>query len=168
MTQPANPSSILPFHVFRFRVEFEEAPLGSKSSNPLQAFALAQFSEVTGLEATMEPKVIRAGGRNYGSVQRCGPVTFATVILKRGITTERDLWTWFSTLGAGKYAYRMNVRVTLMSPLRESSGDPPDLYKWELERALPVKFKSADLNSKAPEVGIEELHLVHEGLRLIS
>jgi hypothetical protein len=29
---------------------------------------------------------------------------------------------------------------------------------------MPVKFKFADLNAKGTEVGIEELHLVHEGL----
>jgi hypothetical protein len=31
---------------------------------------------------------------------------------------------------------------------------------------LPVKFKAADFNAKGAEVGIEELHLAHEGLRL--
>jgi phage tail-like protein len=35
---------------------------------------------------------------------------------------------------------------------------------WQLDRAMPVKFKFADLNAKATEIGIEELHLVHEGL----
>jgi hypothetical protein len=31
-----------------------------------------------------------------------------------------------------------------------------------------VKFKATDLNAKGSEIGIEELHLAHEGLRLIS
>jgi hypothetical protein len=30
-----------------------------------------------------------------------------------------------------------------------------------------VKFKAADLNAKNTEVGIEELHLAHEGLTLL-
>ncbi|HEY7490181.1 MAG TPA: phage tail protein, partial [Candidatus Tectomicrobia bacterium] len=38
------------------------------------------------------------------------------------------------------------------------------MMAWKLTRALPVKFKAADLNARATEVGIEELHLVHEGL----
>ena len=29
---------------------------------------------------------------------------------------------------------------------------------------MPVKFKFADLNARGMDVGIEELHLVHEGL----
>jgi phage tail-like protein len=35
---------------------------------------------------------------------------------------------------------------------------------WQLARAMPIKFKFADLNAKGTEIGIEELHLVHEGL----
>jgi hypothetical protein len=31
---------------------------------------------------------------------------------------------------------------------------------------MPVKFKAADLNAKGTDIGIEELHLAHEGLRL--
>ncbi len=44
------------------------------------------FAEVTGLEATMEPRAIREGGRNWGQHQRAGQVSFATVVFKRGIT----------------------------------------------------------------------------------
>ena len=35
---------------------------------------------------------------------------------------------------------------------------------WRLKQALPTKFKTADLNSQASEIAIEELHLAHEGL----
>jgi hypothetical protein len=31
---------------------------------------------------------------------------------------------------------------------------------------MPVKFKAADLNARGSEVGVEELHLAHEGLAL--
>ncbi|MCK7481423.1 MAG: phage tail protein [Candidatus Moduliflexus flocculans] len=30
--------------------------------------------------------------------------------------------------------------------------------------ALPVKFRAGELNARASEVGVEELHIVHEGL----
>ena len=48
--------------------------------------------------------------------------------------------------------------------MRNVRGDP--VLVWVVERALPVKFKAADLNARGGEVGIEELHLAHEGLRL--
>lgn len=109
----------------------------------------------------MEPKVIKEGGNNYGAAQRAGPVTFATVILKRGMTSTRDLWQWFYLLNGGKYAYRLTATITMY----DSAGD--GVFGWQLDRALPIKFKAADFNARATEVGVEELHLAHEGLTLI-
>lgn len=150
-----------PFHVFRFRVTFTEAPLGAEPGGPVELCGAA-FSECTGLEATMEPKVIKEGGRNYGAVQRMGQVTFATVVLKRGMTASRDLWKWFSLVGEGAYAHRLNARVAMLD------GAGAEVVAWELARALPVKFKAADLNGKGTEVGIEELHIAHESLTLAT
>ena len=83
-----------------------------------------------------------------------------TVVLKRGMTSTRDLWNWFQLLAGGSYSYRLDARITLQS----HSGQP--VLTWVLDRALPVKFKAADFNGKGTDVGIEELHLAHEGLRL--
>jgi phage tail-like protein len=94
-------------------------------------------------------------------VQRSGPVTFATVILKRGMTTTRDLYKWFELVGNGSYAYRLAATITMFNSL--GAG----VLSWKLEKALPVKFKAADLNAKNTEIGIEELHLAHEGLSLL-
>lgn len=149
-----------PLHVFRFQVEFTESSLSGDggASVPLCGGA---FSECTGLEANMEPKVIEEGGRNYGSAQRAGRVSFATVVLKRGVTTTQHLWKWFELVNRGRYAYRLTAKVTLL----DYEGTP--LLSWALERALPVKFKTADFNSTGSEVGVEELHLAHEGLSLV-
>lgn len=151
-----------PLHVFRFHVEFFEDSLreGTNNAAPLCDGA---FAECTGLEATMEPKVIQVGGQNYGAAQRVGPVTFATVILKRGITQARHLWQWFTFVTQeNKYAYRLTVKITLQN----EGGEP--LLVWELDKALPIKFTGPDLNATATDVGIEELHLAHEGLRFTS
>lgn len=152
-----------PFSLFRFRVEFQRVEPANGSDDNVVEICKGAFSECTGLEATMEPKVIKAGGWNYGSRQRSGPVTFGTVILKRGITTNRNLWTWFSFVNEmGYYAFRLNVKIYVSKPGKESS----DFLKIHLKRALPVKFKFADLNARASDISIEELHLVHEGLTL--
>lgn len=143
-----------PLHVFRFQVDFTDSYSGDDV--PLCS---GLFSEVSGLEATMEPKTIKEGGSNYGANQRAGQVSFGTVILKRGVTEARNLWQWFELVNSqGKYASRLDVTVTLL----DGGGNP--LLKWILDFAMPVKFKSPDLNATANEVGIEELHLVHEGL----
>lgn len=150
-----------PLHVFRFQVEFTESSLGGQGSASVPLCSGA-FSECTGLEANMEPTVIDEGGRNYGSAQRAGRTSFATVVLKRGVTTTQHLWKWFELVAKGGYAYRLTAKVTL----QDYEGNP--LFSWSLERALPVKFKAADFNATGSEVGVEELHLAHEGLSLIT
>ena len=121
-------NQLAPWHVFRFQVDFataalppppgagtQAAPSGaSASSVPLCSGA---FAECSGLEATMEVKVIKEGGRNYGVAQRSGPVTFATVVLKRGMTSTRDLHKWFELVNGGWYVYRLAATVT-MSTIR--------------------------------------------------
>ena len=150
-----------PLHVFRFHVDFDQDPIGGGDSSPVPLCSGA-FAECTGLEATMEPKVIKEGGRNYGAIQRSGPVTFATVILKRGMTATRDLYKWFEMVGNGSYSYRLAATITMF----DASG--AGIMSWRLEKALPVKFKTADLNAKSTDIGIEELHLAHEGMTLID
>ncbi len=127
------------------------------------------FSEVTGLEASMEAKTITEGGRNWGDIQRSGPTTFAPMVLKRGVTTVNDLWSWFdvSTRGAN-YGYRLRGEIEVLgnpAPGQGSAG-PVAIMKWSISNALPVKFKGPDLSSTASQVAIEEVQLVHEGLTL--
>ncbi|MCP4181741.1 MAG: phage tail protein [Hyphomicrobiales bacterium] len=147
-----------PLGVFRFQVNFF---LSGESSSERKLCGGA-FSECTGLEATMEPKVIKEGGRNYGDIQRAGRVNFATVVLKRGITKNRDLWNWFYLVCNGSYAYRLNAEITQMG-FDKNKEDVPVMV-WKMKKALPTKFKTADYNSTFDQVAIEELHFVHEGL----
>ena len=149
--------SVAPLHVFRFHVDFTEQHIGSEPGSAVTVCSGA-FSDCTGLEATMEPKVIQEGGRNYGAAQRVGKVTFATVILKRGITPTSDLWTWFSLVNGGSYDHRRTATITIF----DDAGN--GVIAWKFLRALPTKFKTADLKATGGDVGVEELHFVHEGL----
>ena len=157
---------LAPLHAFRFHIGFTRAVLrgaagaaGGAAGGAVNICSGA-FAECTGLEATMEPKVIKEGGANYGAAQRVGPVTFATVVLKRGMTSTRHLWDWFALVAGGASPWRLDARIEM----RDTAGVA--VLAWHLDNALPVKFKAADLNAKGSEIGVEELHLAHEGLRL--
>ena len=151
-----------PLHVFRFHVEFRpDDLLGSAGSDPINVCEGA-FSECTGLEATMDAKVVKEGGRNYGAAVRAGATTFATVVLKRGISTTTDLWQIYNAFATGFFAPRLQVTINVLDL------DGTAVRAWQLQRAMPVKFKFADLNARGAEVGIEELHLAHEGLFAVS
>jgi phage tail-like protein len=151
-------TGVMPLHIFRFQVEVQDASL---SAGPQGDPIVMDFAECTGLEATMEPKTIKEGGRNFGAAQRTGVITFATVVLKRGVSEDVSVWNIFNAAAAGEYAPRLQVTISLLDGLRTP------LIGWQLANAMPVKFKFADFNAKGTEVGIEELHLVHEGIQLL-
>lgn len=151
-----------PLHVFRFQVDFYVSTEGASARGSRQALCSGRFSQCSGLEATMDVQSIKVGGGNYGAVQRAGRVNFATVVLRRGLTRTDHLWRWFELLGTGAYAYRLDAEVSVLG---QSSDDAPTLI-WTMRRALPTKFRAAELDAKSNEVGVEELQFVHEGLSL--
>jgi phage tail-like protein len=147
-----------PLHVYRFHVDFFTDSLAHDDSNTPIAVCSGAFAECTGLEATMEPKVIKEGGRNYGNAQRAGGTTFATVVLKRGIGANQNMYQVFSSISLGTFSPRMQVTINVYDL------DGSAVMAWQLVKAMPIKYKFADLNARNSEIGIEELHLVHEGL----
>lgn len=149
---------LLPLHAFRFLLRFTR----SGGEGGQEDVCGGAFAECSGLESSMEPKLIRAGGVNYGAVQRAGPVSFATVVLKRGMTRTPDLFRWYQLVASGEYAWRLSAELVVL----DSAGEPA--LTWGLDNCLPVKFKAADLNARGTDIGIEELHLAHEGLRLFE
>jgi phage tail-like protein len=183
MSEPTSVrETMAPVLGLRFRVDFVETPLGQKAApqgdKPASPTSICQgtFSECSGLEAVMEPRAINEGGRNYGSAQRAGRVTFGTVVLKRGLTNNEDLWKWWKLVTDGKYAYRTTATITLLVP--DTSSDSraggsthqtnalKDDRKWRLINCLPTKIRAPDFNASSTQVAIEELQLVHEGLEL--
>ncbi|NTV11387.1 MAG: phage tail protein [Zoogloea sp.] len=142
---------------FRFRVSLFSDEDGGN------VLCRGAFSEVTGLEASMAPKSLKEGGRNWGEVQLSGGVSFPPVILKRGITSLADLWSWFDvTTRQANYA----LRYTGLIEVYHTDADIQLAFRWRLFNVLPTKFKGPDLSSTASQVAVEELHLVHEGLEL--
>lgn len=166
-----------PFIPFRYRVDFTEVQPadadGEGGSETDISLCGGAFSEVSGLEANMEPKVIRQGGAYDGELQRPGQITYATVILKRGITANRHLWQWFRLMAERKTAVRLRATLVQLDVDREEGEDGQPRFvqverlRWVMENALPTKFKAATFSGTAAEVGIEELHFVHERLSVL-
>lgn len=157
------------FVPFRFKVSLFS---GDRS----QLLCGGYFSEVTGFELTMEPKAVSEGGRNWGELQRSGRTKFAPLVLKRGVTSINDLWSWFDiTTRQSNYGYRLTGEIVVLgNPSAtiaagqhgvQSVTDNPVMV-WQLTNVLPTKFKGPDLNATSSQVAIEEITLVHEGLEL--
>lgn len=128
------------------------------------------FSEVSGFEASMSAQSFKEGGRNWGEVQLAGYTTFPALVLKRGVTSVRDFHQWFDiTTRRANYGYRLDGEIHVYDRPWIDVGEPvKPVLRWKIERALATKFKGPDLSATASEVAIEELHLAHEGLWLMS
>ena len=84
------------------------------------------------------------------------------MVLKRGMTSSRDLWTWFYNAVQGSSGPAWGERLTVFIKLQGADGRTR--LCWKLDRAMPVKFRASDLHGAGTELAIEELHLAHEGL----
>lgn len=170
---------------FAFHVEFAPNGHAFAPGQGLPDEILGAFSDITGLEATMEHKVVNQGGDNYGSRMLAGRVSFSTVTLKRGIARSQSLWRWWSMFAGADTrndakpipANRCDILIGLINPRgiptegADDSDTPPErraAIGWRLENAMPVKFRVGDLSAKGSEVAVEELQLVHEGLHMLE
>jgi phage tail-like protein len=144
---------------FRFTVVIEPSGLGGD-----EALALASrgaFSEVTGLEITLEPTSFREGGYNRGPRQLVGKTTTQPLVLKRGLSLDPGFWLWVQRCVDGTFPLPyVSGSLVVLPPSGEGPG-----ATWRFVNGIVTKVKAADLNAaSAREVPVEELHIVHEGL----
>jgi phage tail-like protein len=144
-----------PFNAFRFALEVKVEGVSDHVCG-------GSFSEIDGLDMTIEPKTIREGGRNTGPIQLSGPVTYGQVTLKRGMTPNFDLWKWFEQVTTdGRHGVRSDAEIVLFAP-----DGSTEQARFILSRAMPVKLKAPSLNAREGTIAVEEMQLVYETLAL--
>ncbi len=160
---------------FRFQVQLRKSPaVVAGSQNPSDspsgtALGDGGFQECSGLEIEMEVEDYQEGGRNDGIIKRAGRARYSPLILKRGMfygdsgAVNRDLWNWIQRVVSGvRPIARYDGIVQVMSVADEVSAT------WVFDRGLPSRVRGPELNAKTGEIAIEELHIAHEGLRLVE
>ena len=132
----------------------------------LQGGATGYFTEVSGLGSeteVAEHKVISKDGK-IGIVQQLpGRLKWESIVLKRGITADMDMWDWRQQVEEGKVeAARKNGTITMLA------NDYTPVAKWDFVRAWPSKMSGPSISSKSTDVSIEEMTLVHEGIKRVK
>ena len=122
--------------------------------------AVGAFSECSGLEMTMQPEEYKEGGRNGAVLKFPNRITWAPLILKRGVSVGTDLWDWFNgfVVGAGT---RRDGSIMLMDESHSVA------FTWFFTRGLPTKYTGPAMNAAQNNVAIEALEITHEGLHLV-
>jgi phage tail-like protein len=140
--------------------------LAGISVNLTSAQATAGFSEISGLEATMDVENYDAGGVNGGALRFLGRIKWSNLVLKRGvialrpITDTSDFWTWLQLFLDGQ-GIRKDGVITLM----DESGAPALAWSWR--RGLPIKWTGPTMQAQQSQVAIEQLEIAHEGLTTV-
>ena len=134
-----------PFKSFSFLVEID-------------GVAAATFRSVSGLAAEAEVIEFREYGGSH-SIKLPGRIRYPNVILRRGLTTSRDLWDWWETVRDGAIQRR-----TVLIALLDDAGQT--VLRWRLNQAWPAKWELSELDAGKNEIAIETLELAHERLEL--
>lgn len=140
-----------PFTSFNFLVEIE---VGSTT------LCKGAFSEVDGLEMSMEPKTIREGGNNAQAIHLMGPVKYGNLTLKRGMTADKGLWDWFESIQTDGLTGQRGLGVIVMMGSDHSTVNAV----FVLTGCMPVKVRAPSLNAKDGAVAIEEMQIAYETL----
>lgn len=126
----------------------------------IQGISASSFSEVRGLEVSIDVVEYRAGDAKLNTEQKLpGLYKVTDVTLKRGLTRDLALWNWITNAMAGN-VNRADVLIRLL----DQSENP--VLTWKLRNAWPCKWNGPVLNAGCSDVAIEELVLCHEGLEL--
>ena len=136
-----------PYANFNFVVEIDGIEVGA-------------FSEVDLPEATIEAIEYRDGSDlSSGARKLPGRVSYANVVLRRGISGRTDLWEWFKSTRAGNLQ-RRDAAIVLLDEGRQP------VQRWLLRDAWPARYAFSRLEGRGNEIVIETLELAYEGFEL--
>jgi phage tail-like protein len=117
------------------------------------------FTEVSGLGSEneiAEHKVMGPGGIEV--VKKIpGRLKWDNIVLKRGITSNMDLWTWRREVEDGNVeSARTNGSITML----DQTG--AEVARWNFERGWPTKISGPSPKSDGNDIAVEELTIAHE------
>ncbi|MBV7266249.1 phage tail protein [Erythrobacter ani] len=136
-----------PFRGHNFRLEID-------------GITLAGFTEVSGLDIDGDAVDYREGNDPVNWTRKLPALRKQTnIMLKRGITSNTELWEWHRAIAEGD-PDRRDGAVILMNEAREDVG------RWNFRAAWPNKITGPQLNATGTEVAVESLELCHEGLEI--
>jgi phage tail-like protein len=124
------------------------------------------FTEVSGLGSEseiVEHKIIAKGAKESIIRKIPGRLKWGDIVLKRGITKNLDFYNWRKEVEQGKVeGARLDGTIIMydqgMTPVAE----------WTFAKGWPSKISGPSLQSDGNAVGIEELTIVHEGIKRVK
>jgi len=116
------------------------------------------FIQMAGLGIRIAHQRYREGGDATIVHRLAGPVEYAEVTLRYGLTASPELWRWFLTAVSGN-PQRKHVSIVMLGPGAVGEG-----VRWNLVDAWPCAWNGAPLDALGHEFAVESLTLVYESI----
>jgi phage tail-like protein len=120
----------------------------------------AGFTEVGGLTTEQDIIEYREGADTATKRKLPGLRKFSNIMLKRGFTTDKELWLWRKSTIDGTTERRAGSIILLDEGRNEA-------LRWNFVEGWLCKWEGPALNSSTNEAAIESLEICHEGLELV-
>lgn len=142
----------------------EDPLVGFHFAIDLQGVIDGFFTECSGLgseQEVIEHKVVKDGIEIVMKIP--GRLKWENITLKRGITSDMDIWDWRKKVEDGDVdGARRNGSVVMF----DQKGK--EVARWDFEGAWPVKVTGPQPKSDSNEIGVEELVIAHEYIKRVK
>lgn len=125
----------------RFKIEIEGVTQGA-------------FSACDGLEASVDVVDFNDGDDGIAR-KRPGRARYANIVLRRGQTTNTELWDWFKRVLEGRVERKAGSVI-----LCNDAGD--EVFRYNFFEGWPCRWKSLELDASRPAALVEELEIAVE------
>jgi len=123
--------------------------------------AVAGFTEVSGINMETDVVEYREGSDTATVRKLPGLRKYGNITLKRGYTTNGELWDWRKTVIDGA-TERKSGAIVLLNEAREPA------LRWEFSEAWVSKYEGPALNATANEAAVESIEIAVEDVRLVA
>jgi len=134
-----------PYRAYNFKLE-------------IQGVTEGHFTECSGIGVKVDVINYREGGNSQILHRLPGPVSYADITLRYGLTKSAQMWEWFLSAVKGKVD-RRNISIILMD-----NDGVTEVMRWNLEKAWIAEWRGAPLDASGHEVAVEMMTLVYETL----
>ena len=142
---PAKEQMFTPAIWFELKLTPKSAPIG-------------YFTEVSGLISELEVMTYNEGGKNDGVHKLPTRMKHPNLVLKRGVTTVKDLQQWAQECFMGPD--RKEITLTMYNEQLEK------IRIWSFKNAYPVKWTGPSFNSAQNTVATEVIEIAHDGIQV--
>jgi phage tail-like protein len=134
-----------PYRAYHFKLE-------------IQGVTSGHFTECSEMGARMHKIPYREAGSAQQVRMLPGPVEYADVTLRYGLTTSRDIWDWFMN-GVHGDVQRRNVSIVMLG-----EDGVREVLRWNLVNTWASAWRGALLDALGREAAIESVTLTFESL----